>query len=123
MQGEDIAESRRIVRMDDFAWTGQVQVVEAGQPEAQCARAQHDGPGGSFGRGEWSHTLVGCQQGLRARRIDAAISGYAPVVDHHRQIKQPDVAAGEVKVDHAADGVSVEQDVVAEQVGVDDAAG
>ena len=116
---QDALEVAGVVRRQHFGVARQVKIIQPRQPEAQRAGAQHRLPGFLLAGGKWPHRVVGGQHGLQPRSIErAAVQVDAPVVDGHRQVEQPGVAAGEIEIEESGQARAVEHHVVAEQVGM-----
>lgn len=124
---QDAFEMTGVVRFEHFGRARQVEVVQARHPEAVRARAQHVAPVAALRGRERPDRLVRTQQRVRARDVEHARREVdAPVVDGHRDVEQPFVAAREIEIEEAAEpdvmtgaGRRVrEQHVVAEQVAV-----
>jgi len=90
---------------------------ETQQPETQGRRSTHRRPGRHLGRRQRTRCAVAGEQ----RREVPGIG--TPVVGDHRHVEQQVVGAGEIEIKHAGKlSVGQPQDIVAKQVGVDDAA-
>lgn len=114
-----------VVRLEHLGRARQVEIVQARHPEAVRTGAQHVAPVATFLGRERPDGLVRAQQRIGARDVEyAGREVDAPVVDGHRDVEQPLVAAREVEVEEAAEAYVVtgagrrvrEQHVVAEQV-------
>lgn len=100
---QDALEMAGVVRFEHLGRARQMKIIQARDPEAVGARAQHIAPMAVFFDGERAHGLVRAQQGLGARLIELAGGEVdAPVVDGDRDVEQPLVAAGEIEVEEAA---------------------
>src|SRR5882672_10693812 len=119
---EDAAKMLRVVRVGELAGARQVEVVQTRQPESERRRAQQHRPGLLLVAGELADAAVRGQERLSALRVDLSRWIDAPVVHGNRDVEQERVDAGEIEVDHPADAFSVEQDVVAKQIGMNGAA-
>jgi hypothetical protein len=64
----------RIVRGQHFGFARTVEVIQARQPEAQRAGAQHGLPGVLLGFGERTHGVVGVQHGAHAGFVSTPVS-------------------------------------------------
>lgn len=122
---QDAFEMARVVRLEHLRGAGKVEIIQARYPEAVRARAQHVAPVAALARGERAHRPVRAQQRVGARGVERARRQIdAPVVDRHRDVEQPFVAAGEVEIEEAAEphrmaGVGLrvrEERIVAKQV-------
>ncbi len=110
------------MRVDYFTFARKIQIVQPRDPETQCRHAQRHGPGLGFFCRERARRMIRIQQGARMRGVQLAIRVHAPVVDRDGDVVQQLAGASEIEIDQAADMFVFHQHVVAEQVGVDDAA-
>ncbi|MNT80294.1 hypothetical protein D3C72_2197320 [compost metagenome] len=77
-----------VVRFQRLRGSGQEKVIQAGDPEAQGGRSQHQGPDFPFGVGEGAHASVGRQPRLHQFGDEfAGIAFDAPVVDADRYVE------------------------------------
>src|SRR3989454_1910350 len=109
----------RVMRLGKLARAGQEEIVQTRKPEPQGRGAQQHRPDLLLDPGEFAVPAVRPHERRRTPRVDFAGRVYAPVVDRHRDVEQERVDPGEIKIDHSADAVSIEQHVIAEQIGVD----
>src|SRR5690606_13419741 len=120
-RSQDLLEMDRILRGDHLGGPWPMVVEQSRQPETQCGGAQRHRPGLALRLAEPALGPVGAEHRVGARWVErATVLIDAPVVDGHREIVEPGVDAGEIEVDHAAESraLGLEEDVVAEQVGV-----
>ena len=94
-----------------------------GYPEAGRGNAQHLRPGAPLAGPDRPAPRVGGEQGRGPGGVEAAVGPPRPVVQGDGQIQQQPVDAGAVEVDHRAQPFTLEQRIVAEQVGVNDSPG
>jgi len=124
---QNALEMAGVVRLEQLGRARQIKIIQARHPETVRACPQHVAPMMVFFDGERTHGLIRAQHRLGTRVIELAGGEvHAPVVDGHRHVEQPLVAAGEVKIEEAAEPHFVagvgrgvrEHRVVAEQIGV-----
>ena len=109
--------------MGDLPFTGEVEIIEPGEPEAQCRRTHHHRPGLRLAGAERPLLPVSPQQGLQPLFVEASVGSDAPVVGGDRQIVEQQAIAGIVEIDDSGQSVADEQRIVPEQIGMNDAAG
>ncbi len=107
----------RVLDRYDSASARTVLRLQPQQPEAQRRRPPQRRPGSLLGRRQRPQRLVAGEQ--RAQMVVVR----APVVGGDRQVEQQAVLAGEIEIEHARERpVRQPEDVVAKEVGMDDAA-
>src|SRR5947209_2627730 len=114
---QDALELGGIVRVCQFAWAWQIEIVQTRYPEAQRRGAQQPGPAHAFFITQRPQFVIGAHQTLDARVIEYRLSEIraAPIVDGDRKIVSKKIGCRESEVDDAGNASVVEQHVVTEQ--------
>ena len=118
---QQVAENVGVFHEGHFAALREVVVEQAGHPEADTAGAVGDGQVGLFGRSEGTHALIAAHKGLLQLRVDSVVGQARPVVYGDGEVVHKAAVAGVVEIDETGYLNAVEQHVVFEQVGMDDA--
>mgnify|MGYP007085154616 CR=1 FL=1 len=118
---QQVAENVGVFHEGHFAALREMVVEQAGHPEADTAGAVGDGQVGLFGRSEGTHALIAAHKGLLQLRVDSVVGQARPVVYGDGEVVHEAAVAGVVEIDEAGYLNAVEQHVVFEQVGMDDA--
>ena len=112
------------MRLEHAGLARQMKIPQARDPEAQGPCAQEGREEGAFGRLQGAHRFIGREHGLgRGVAVGAGGPVDAPVIEADRQIKQPGVDPGKVKIKKTGQLLAFEHHVVAKQVGMHRATG
>ena len=97
----------RIMRVRQFTWSRQVQIVQTRQPEAERGEPEEKRPHFALVVGQWPHCLIGVDQRVYPAWIKLALGIDAPVVDSDREVVGECVGGREAEVDDSGDRKSV----------------
>ena len=118
---QQVAENIGVFHEGHFAALRKMVVEQAGHPETDTAGAVGDGQVGLFGGSEGAHALIAAHKGLLQLRVDAVVGQARPVIYGDGEVVHEAAVAGVVEIDEAGYLNAVEQHVIFEQVGMDDA--
>src|SRR5207245_2266487 len=109
--------------MRELAGSGKIKIVEPRQPETKRSRAQQNRPHAALVGIEHTNAIVRADHRRDACRVESASPRFvvhrAPVVDCNRKVVGEGVGGGKAKIDDSGDSLTVEKNVIAEEVAMD----